>query len=137
MSRCPVLFLAVLMAFAISALPSYGVAASPASGQVVNEIRVVGNQKVETEAILDNISIRAGDILRSEAVGQAIRDIYRLKYFRHVRVEYEEADAGGVIITILTTEKPAVREVVIAGNKKVTTDDIKEVMTIITTNITI
>jgi len=130
MSRSLILFLVSWVTVGLLSAPSVGVAASPAIGQVVQEIRVVGNQKVETEAILDNISIRAGDTLRSEAVGQAIRDIYRLRYFRHVRVEYDEVEGGGVIITILATEKPAVREVVIEGNKKVTTDDIKEVMTI-------
>jgi outer membrane protein insertion porin family len=120
----------LLLAFGLFAVPGAASATSPALGQVVQEIRVVGNDKVETEAILDNISIREGDLLRGAAVAQAIRDIYRLRYFRHVRVEYEDADGGGIIVTIVATEKPAVREVVIDGNKKVTTDDIKEVMTI-------
>jgi outer membrane protein insertion porin family len=121
---------ALLLALGLFAVPGLANATSPALGQVVQEIRVVGNDKVETAAILDNISIREGDLLRGAAVAQAIRDIYRLRYFRHIRVEYEEADEGGIILTIVATEKPAVREVVIEGNKKVTTDDIKEVMTI-------
>ena len=122
-----------LLVFTLTSLavlvPGLASAASPALGQVIHEIRVQGNEKVETEAVLDNISIREGDILRAESVAQAIKDIYRLRYFRHVRVEYEQ-DEGGIVLLFITTEKPAVREVIIDGNKKVTTDDIKDVMTI-------
>jgi outer membrane protein insertion porin family len=101
-----------------------------AIGQVVRGIRVVGNSKVETEAILDNMDIEVGDILRVEAVQRAIRDIYRLHYFKDVRVEADDAPEGGIVLIVQVREKPAVREVVLEGNKKVTTDDIKEVMTI-------
>lgn len=104
--------------------------AQEALGQVIREIRVEGNEKVETEAIIDNIAIGVGDIVRTEAVQRAIRDIFRLRYFKDVRVEAEEAQGGGVVLVIRVKEKPAVREVVVEGNKKVTTDDIKEVLTI-------
>ncbi|MCO4768733.1 MAG: outer membrane protein assembly factor BamA [Deltaproteobacteria bacterium] len=93
----------------------------------IGEIRVGGNEKVESEAILEIIRLRTGDILRKEAIAQSIRDTYRLRYFKDVRVEVEDG-VDGPIVLIVVAEKPSIRDVVINGNKKVTTEDIKEVM---------
>ena len=110
-------------------LPSVAAARSEHLGKRIESIEVLGVEKVETAAILDNISLRQGDLLRAEAVAQAIRDIFRLRYFRDVRVEAEPRGEG-VVLVIKVKEKPAIREVVLEGNKKITTEDIKEVMTL-------
>ena len=121
--------LGLAVATALLLLP--GVASAHHSlGQVVQEIRVEGNAKVETDAILDNIDLGVGDILRKDLVQRAIKDIYRLRYFKYIDVEAEDHPAGGVVVIIRVKEKPAVREVLLEGNKKVTTEDIKEVMTV-------
>jgi outer membrane protein insertion porin family len=123
-SRLPLLILLLLLA-----LPAGASARSTLLGQRIVAIRVAGIEKVETEAILDNIKVRPGDVLRTEAVAQAVKDIYRLRYFRDVRVEAEpEGDGIALIITVI--EKPAIREVKLRGNKKVTLEDIKEVVTV-------
>ena len=96
-------------------------------GDRVDEIRVQGNEKVESEAILEIIRMREGDILRKESVAQAIQDTYRLRYFKNVQIEVEDG-LEGVIVLIVVDEKPSIRDVVINGNKKVTTEDIKDVM---------
>ncbi len=93
----------------------------------IEEIRVSGNEKVESEAILEIIRMREGDYLRQETVAQAIRDTYRLRYFDDIRVEVEDGSSGPIVV-IIVDEKPAIRDVVVQGNKKVTTEDIKEVM---------
>ena len=93
----------------------------------IEEIRVSGNEKVESEAILEIIRMREGDFLRQDAIAQAIRDTYRLRYFDDIRVEVEDGDSGPIVV-IVVDEKPAIRDVVVQGNKKVTTEDIKEVM---------
>ncbi len=122
---------ALLAAIALFAVLLPEVASAHHSlGQVVQEIRVEGNAKVETEAIVDNIGLKVGDILRADAVQRAIRDIYRLRYFKQIEVEADDHASGGVVVIIKVREKPAVREVLLEGNKKVTTEDIKEVMTV-------
>lgn len=122
--RLPLLIL--LLALLV---PGGASARSALLGQRILDIQVAGIEKVETEAILDNIKVRTGDILRTEATAQAIRDIFRLRYFQDVRVEAEAVE-GGVILVITVVEKPAIREVKLKGNKKVTVEDIKEVMTV-------
>ena len=95
----------------------------------IAEIRVLGNEKVETEAVLEIVRMRVGDLLRRDAVAAAIQDTYRLRYFKDVRVEVEDGP-DGTIVTIVVSEKPAIRDVIVEGNKKVTTEDIKEVMSL-------
>ena len=98
-------------------------------GTQITGLHVEGNIKVETEAILDITRLRAGERFRATEVAQAIRDIYRLRYFKHIAVE-AEPDGDGVILLIRVREKPSIREVTFSGNKKITADDIREVMNI-------
>ena len=97
---------------------------------VISEIRVEGNIKVEAAAIRENIDVRVGDIFRTPAISQAIRDIYRLGHFRDVEMYGDKDGAGGVVLTIHLVEKPSIREVILQGNEKVQIDDIKEVVTL-------
>jgi len=92
MARPIVLLLAVALAIVAPAL------ACAKDGQVITEIRVEGNIKVESVAIRDIIPIEVGDRFRPEAVRQAIRDIYRLGHFRDIWVEKEVDDAGLALI---------------------------------------
>lgn len=98
-------------------------------GDRIADIQVAGNEKVESEAVLEIVRMRVGDILRTEAVAEAIRDAYRLRYFKDIQVEVEDG-AEGTVVIIRVKEKPAIRDVVVEGNKKVTTEDIKEVMSL-------
>lgn len=100
-----------------------------AADERIVSVEVEGNSKVEREAVLDIIALRAGDYLRPEGIAQAIRDIWKLRYFDDVRIESDPVE-GGVALTIVVAEKPTVRDVVLNGNKKVTADDIKEVMSL-------
>jgi len=116
------------LVLAVSTLPVDS-AHAVEEGTRITGIQVVGNEKVESEAILDITRLQEGDLFRATEVAQAIRDIYRLHYFKHIEVEAREA-TGGVVLVIRVLEKPSIREVTIVGNKKVTTEDIKEVMNI-------
>lgn len=115
----------LLLLLFVLAVP--GVAAAWEEGEVVRGIRVEGNERVEVEAVLDIIRLREGDLLRRTAVADAIRDVYRLRYFDDIAVEVEDA-LDGVNLIIRVKEKPAIRDIRIEGEKKVTTEDIKEVM---------
>jgi len=104
--------------------------ATPARAEmrgVISAIRVEGAVKVEAAAVRDNTGLRVGDVLRPEAIGQAIRDLYRLGHFRDVQV-FGEPDGAGVALIVRVTEKPSIREVAFRGHDKVGIDDIKEVV---------
>ncbi len=119
--------LLVLALLALVAMPSTALAWS--WGDRIADIRVSGNEKVETEAVTEIVRMRVGDLLRKDAVADAIKDAYRLRYFKDIRVEIEDGEEGTVVVFVVS-EKPAIRDVIVEGNKKVTTEDIKEVMSL-------
>ena len=100
-------------------------------GMEVSSVRVEGNRRVEEAAVLAAVQIRQGQRLSEQRIREDIKSVYRSGFFRDVRVDVTPADLeGGAVVTFLVQENPAVREVVISGNKKIEEDDIREVIDI-------
>ncbi len=100
-------------------------------GMEVSSVRVEGNRRVEEAAVLAAIQLRQGQRLSEQRIREDIKSVYRSGFFRDVRVDVTPADLeGGAVVTFLVQENPAVREVVISGNKKIEEDDIREVIDI-------
>ncbi len=99
------------------------------AGVNIADIRVVGNRRTETEAILAQLLSRKGTPLDPEVVAEDIRRLYSLGFFRDVRVFMEESPQGA-ILTYQVDEKPAIREVRFEGTDDVSEDDVKEVVDI-------
>ena len=109
---------------------SVGVFVSPAEaqeGKTVSDIRVEGNRKVETEAILRNVRQRAGEPLSYDQISRDIRAIYALGFFEDIQVHSTE-EAGQVALAFVVTEKPSVLRIVFKGNDELGDDEIKEVV---------
>jgi outer membrane protein insertion porin family len=123
----PVVVALALALLALLALTVPAVAAAWDEGDTIRTIRVEGNERVEVAAILDIMRLREGDLFRRTAVADAIRDVYRLRYFDDIIIEVEDLP-NGVGLIVRVKEKPAIRDIRIQGEKKVTIEDIKEVM---------
>lgn len=96
----------------------------------VTQVDIVGNERIEEATVLAALSLRRGDTLTRGRARQAVKAIYRTGFFDDVRVE-TEPDGEGVRVIITVDEKPAVKgEVQLAGNKKVSEEDIREVLDI-------
>ena len=99
--------------------------------QTVTSVRVEGNRRIEEAAVLAAIQLRNGEALAPWKVRRDIKAVYRTGFFQDVQVDVSAADAqGGVVVTFIVQENPAVREVILTGNKKIDDDDILEVMDI-------
>jgi len=96
----------------------------PASG-TVQAVRIVGTQRIEEAVVLAAIGLRRGEEVTATKVRRDLRSIYATGFFEDVVVELEEAE-GGVEVVFEVVEKPAVRQVLIQGNKKLDEDDIRE-----------
>ncbi|HIJ88098.1 MAG TPA: outer membrane protein assembly factor BamA [Desulfuromonadales bacterium] len=91
------------------------------------EIRIQGNRRIESAAILNAIKMRAGDTLTGEKSDADIRAIYKLGHFQDVQAVKEESDKG-VVLVYLVQEKAIVREITFEGNKEISTDKLKEAL---------
>ncbi|MCA9511131.1 MAG: outer membrane protein assembly factor BamA, partial [Myxococcales bacterium] len=101
------------------------------AGDVVAEVRVEGNRRIEADAIRTRIRTREGEPLRETQVAADVRDVFALGFFRDVRVYTEPGDAG-VVLTFDVTENPVVRQISLSGNDEVDSDDIREALTLTT-----
>jgi len=95
----------------------------------VAAVRITGTRRIEEAAVLAALQLRVGDSITPDRIRRDIEAVFRTGFFQDVRV-YKDASPGteGLVLTFEVTENPAVREVAIAGNKKVDETDILEVL---------
>jgi outer membrane protein insertion porin family len=104
-------------------------APEPALTGKVAAIKVKGNRRIETAAVLQAVRVKSGDPLDREAVDADVRAIYKLGYFRDVQAVVDKAP-GGVTLTYLVQEKPIIREIKIEGAKEIKEDKVREAIEI-------
>lgn len=91
----------------------------------VAELKVRGNGKVESDAILTLLKTRQGDLLNPKTVQEDIRTLYDLGYFSDVRFLKKNVP-GGIQIIIQVAEKPAITKIEFKGMEEVTEDSLKD-----------
>ena len=96
-------------------------------GQPISEIRVEGNRRVETEAMLLELESGVGELVSTRNLASDIRRLWAMGKFEDIRVQ-GEASVDGVILTYVVKERPTVRKIVVEGNSKIKLDDINEVL---------
>jgi outer membrane protein insertion porin family len=89
---------------------------------LISQIRIVGNQRVETDAIRVQISSQAGQPLNPATVDSDIKSIYRMGFFTRVNA-YEKSEPTGVVLTFVVTEEPLVSEIRFGGMTKISPSD--------------
>ncbi|MGI9590376.1 MAG: outer membrane protein assembly factor BamA [Myxococcota bacterium] len=100
-------------------------------GDVVAEVRVRGNRRIESAAILARIGTRPGAPYRPEQVARDVREVNGLGFFRNVRV-FSEESARGRIVVFDVEENPVVRQISISGNENVDGEEIRDILTLTT-----
>jgi outer membrane protein insertion porin family len=93
----------------------------------VAHIVIKGNRRIEKDAILGVMQTREGEILSPAHLREDLKAIYKMGYFTDVRMDVSDT-AEGRILTVLVKEKPAIREIMVKGNRKLKKDKIIEVM---------
>lgn len=108
-----------------AALPVY---AADLSGKTVTAVNATGNKQITEDAILQTVKLKPGDTLTADKVKQDMQAIYELGYFYDVVANFTEVPEGvKVVYTVM--ENPSLKEVVIKGNTKVTTEKINSMIT--------
>jgi outer membrane protein insertion porin family len=99
----------------------------PASGnqRPIVTIQVMGNDKIESAAILDQVESKEGDPLSFPALRNDIQRIYGMGYFTDVQIDVKDTTEGP-LVTFVVVEKPSIGQIVITGNEKIETSKIQE-----------
>lgn len=99
--------------------------ATASSGRTISELVVVGNKKIEKDAILNRLKSKVGSPYSEETIREDITSIFKLGYFYDVQVDRQDT-AAGIKLTYKIVEKPSVVEIVYRGNDELDESDLKE-----------
>jgi len=122
------LFFALLVLAASPGLAPAQQAPPPAAPErpiPVNEISVQGHRRVQEAVILGRIQTRVGSPFVPARLAEDIRAIFALGFFDDVQMKVEEFE-GGVKVTFVVVERPFVRDILFAGNRRIDTATLQE-----------
>ncbi len=97
---------------------------------LIASIAPQGNTRIDSGAILRNISSRAGDIYETEQLRTDLKNIFKMGYFDDVRLRVEDTERGKEVIFEIK-EKPVIGQVTFSGMDGLKEDDIREVISIL------
>jgi len=100
-----------------------------AVGETIYDVRVVGNQNVESSLVISALSLRVGDNLDPEEVAKSIKTLSNLSTFESVQID-TETYRNGVNLIVTVKEYPIVDEVKYVGFSAVKKDKIDELVTL-------
>jgi len=93
----------------------------------VDSVQVKGNQRIEKEAILAVVKTKKGDSLDPEQLNKDLGAVYKMEFFKDVKIDTEDGP-GGKVVTFIITEKPSIGKIVFEGNKKIKDKKLREEM---------
>lgn len=84
------------------------------SGEVVSDIIVEGNQRIEKDTILAQLSIHSGDVFRDESIDASLKRLFGTGLFSDVRIERR---LNTLVIKVV--ENPILNKIAYEGNKRI------------------
>ncbi|HBA87566.1 MAG TPA: outer membrane protein assembly factor BamA [Geobacter sp.] len=99
-----------------------------ATGKVA-AVKIGGNRRIETAAIMLVVRVQQGELLDVEKVDADVKAIYKLGHFTDVQAITDTTD-GGVLLEYHVKEKSIVREIKVEGAKEITPEKVREAVEI-------
>jgi len=112
---------AVMMA--ISVAPAASAQEAPAAvPQLIRNIQVQGNQRVEANTVASYLLFAPGDPYSEDRIDLSIKTLYATGLFADVAIEPREG--GNILIRVI--ENPIINRVILEGNKSLKSDKITD-----------
>lgn len=92
--------------------------------QLIASVKIEGNRRIDSGAILRKISTRAGDDFNVTRLNKDLKEVFALGYFGDIQISSEETPSGHQI-TFTVQEKDIVDKIKITGNDKLNAEDIR------------
>ncbi len=96
--------------------------------QIIINIAVTGNKRIESDAILRSIDTQIGDIIKSDKISNDLRKIYEMGYFDNIVVEKQTIDTG-VKLLFKVIEKSTIRKVKFNDNSIYDEKELNDIVT--------
>lgn len=95
----------------------------------IEAIRVTGNRRIETDAILAVIKTKAGDVFMSKSLSDDLKAVYAMGYFEDIRIESEDGSKGK-IVSFQVAEKSTIKTISFKGNGAIKDEKLTEALDI-------
>ncbi len=107
--------------------PEEAAVPAPETGALA-KVAVQGNRRVEADAIRAQVPLKAGDTYDKEKLKRTLLAVWRMGYFNDVKLDVSPAQPPlqGYVLTVLVSEKPAVRDIKLEGNEELSREDFKD-----------
>jgi outer membrane protein insertion porin family len=92
---------------------------------VIRDLVIEGHRRVQEAVILGRIQSRPGSAFNPTQLSEDVRGVFGLGFFDDVRTRVEDFE-GGVKLTFSVVERPFVRDVEFTGNRRVSSDTLRE-----------
>jgi outer membrane protein insertion porin family len=89
------------------------------------KIEVVGNERIERGVVTNAIKVKDQEIYDPDKIREDVKNIYKTGFFSDVQVDMQQTPEGR-IVTFVVVERPPISDIVITGNRKVKTEDLKD-----------
>lgn len=109
----------LLLAVALVALPAL------ASAEVVKDIKVDGNERIEPTAVETYLGISRGDDVTRYDLDNGLKKLYDTGFFANVGIDMKDG-----VITVFTTENPSINDVIFEGNDQIEKADLEKEITL-------
>ena len=111
--------LVLLTGLVLSFVPSFVPAALAqgyfqATGQRINEVRVLGNERIEASTILTYMDVRVGDNMTEDTLDRGLKSLFGTGLFADVTLRQK-----GNVLEVTVVENPVINEVAFEGNDKI------------------
>ncbi|MCK9419467.1 MAG: outer membrane protein assembly factor BamA [Nitrospirae bacterium] len=103
---------------------------SAADDTKVTLIEVQGNKRIESSTILARIKTKEGNVFSPAVIREDIKVLYQLGHFEDVQVRTEGFE-NGLKVIFSVKEKPLIREITFEGHDELTTEKLKEILTLL------
>ncbi|TDX48803.1 BamA/OMP85 family outer membrane protein [Orenia marismortui] len=96
---------------------------------VITDLAVSGNKAIEEQRILDQVKTKVGNEISNEQLREDMKAIYNLGYFSNIQILFKNYKSG-VQVVFKVDENPILTKIVIEGNKEVSNDELKALLTV-------
>ncbi len=104
----------LLSASALLLLSSQTLAFSPF---VIEDIRIEGLQRIDAGTVFNYLPLKVGDQMDRQKSAEATRSLFKTGFFKDIQLEHE-----GNVLLISVTERSAIADITIEGNKIIKTE---------------
>ncbi|HET9035650.1 MAG TPA: POTRA domain-containing protein, partial [Myxococcaceae bacterium] len=89
----------------------------PAGSDVITQVRIEGNRRVEPEVIKRALKNKLGQPFDPSLTGADIQSLWSLGYFQDIQLLTQRLTTGGIALVVRVAERPSIREWRLQGNE--------------------